>query len=45
MVERFEKFSFEIFEATRYWHKLASEEMAKYGLKGPHSTYLMTLYK
>ncbi len=45
MVERFEKFSFEIFETTRYWHKLASEEMAKYGLKGPHSTYLMALYR
>ena len=45
MVERFEKFSLEIFETTRYWHKLASEEMAKHGLKGPHSTYLMTLYR
>ncbi len=45
MVERFEKFSFAIFEITRYWHKLASEEMAKYGLKGPHATYLTTLYR
>lgn len=44
MVERFEKFSFAIFEITRYWHKLASEEMAKYGLKGPHAIYLTVLY-
>ena len=45
MVERFEKFSFSIFELTRLWHKLASDEMAKYGLKGPHATYLTTLYR
>lgn len=45
MIERFEKFSFVIFEITRYWHKLASDEMAKYGLKGPHATYLTTLYR
>ncbi len=45
MVERFEKFSFVIFEITRYWHKIASEEMAKYELKGPHATYLTTLYR
>lgn len=45
MVERFEKFTYYIFEITRCWHKLASEEMAKYGLKGPHATYLTTLYK
>lgn len=45
MVERFEKFTFYIFEITRYWHKLAGEEMSKYSLKGPHATYLMTLYK
>lgn len=45
MVERFEKFSLSIFEITRHWHKLASEEMAKYGLKGPHATYLLALYR
>ena len=45
MVERFEKFSFSIFELTRLRHKLASDEMAKYGLKGPHATYLTTLYR
>lgn len=45
MVERFEKFSLSIFEISRHWHKLAGEEMAKYGLKGPHATYLLALYR
>lgn len=43
MVERFERFSHAIFEVTRYWYKIAGEEMAKYGLKGPHATYLIIL--
>ncbi len=45
MVDRFERFSFAISEITRYWHKLTSEEMEKYGLKGPHSVYLLTMYR
>lgn len=44
MIDRFEKFTFSIFEITRYWHKLASDEMVRYGLKGAHATYLSTLY-
>lgn len=43
MVERFERFSYAIFEISRCWHKLAAEEMAKYGLKGPHAVYLLTM--
>lgn len=43
MVERFEKFSFAMSEISKYWHKIAGEEMAKYGLKGPHATYLLTI--
>ena len=43
MVERFEKFTFYIFEITRYWHKLAGDEMAKYGLKGPHANCLVAM--
>lgn len=43
MVERFERFSYAIFEVSRCWHKLAAEEMAKYGLKGPHAVYLLTM--
>lgn len=45
MIDRFEKFSVAISEISRYWHKLASEELAKYGLKGPHATYLTVMYK
>ncbi len=45
MLNRFERFSFAISEISRCWRKLASEELAKYGLKSPHATYLTTLYK
>lgn len=45
MIERFERFSLAISEISRYWHKLAAEELAKYGLKGPHATYLTAMYK
>lgn len=45
MVERFERFSFAISEVSRYWHKLTAEEMEKYGLKGTHSVYLITMYR
>ncbi len=43
MIERFERFSYAISEISRHWHKLTSEEMAKYNLKGTHSIYLVTL--
>ena len=43
MLNRFERFSFSIFEITRYWHKITSEEMEKYGLKGPHYVYLLAM--
>lgn len=45
MIERFEKFSLSITEISRYWRKLATEEMEKYDLKGPHATYLITMYR
>lgn len=44
MVDRFTRFSLAISEISRYWHKLASEELAKYGLKGPHAIYLTAMY-
>lgn len=44
-MDRFERFSFAIFEISRCWRKLATEELAKYGLKSPHATYLTTMYK
>ncbi len=37
MVDRFEKFSLAISEISKYWHKLATEEMEKYGLRSSHS--------
>lgn len=45
MINRFEKFSLAIAEIYRYWHKLASEELSVYGLKGSHATYLTALYR
>ena len=45
MLERFERFSVAISEISRCWRKLASDELAKYGLKSPHATYLTTMYK
>lgn len=44
-MNRFERFSFAISEISRYWHKLTTEEMDKYGLKGAHSVYLLTIYR
>ena len=43
MQDRFERFSFAIFEISKHWHKIAGEEMEKYGLKGAHSIYLLSL--
>lgn len=43
LVDRFEKFIFTISEIDRYWHRVAADEMAKYGLKGPYVIYLVTM--
>lgn len=45
MVDRFQRFSYAISELSRYWHKIASDEMEKYGLKGAHAVYFTTLYR
>lgn len=45
MIDRFEHFSLAIFEISHCWRKLAAEEMAKYGLRAPHATYLTTIYR
>lgn len=45
MIDRFERFSVAISDISRYWHKLATEEMQRYGLKGSHAIYLTTLYR
>lgn len=43
MVDRFERFSYYISEVSKYWHKIAGDEMVKYGLKGPHARYLLAI--
>lgn len=45
MIDRFGRFSLSIFEISRYWHKLASDALAEYGLKSAHALYLTTIYK
>ena len=45
MLDRFERFTAAIFELTRYWHKITSDEMAKYSLKGPYAVYLTNMYR
>ena len=45
MVDRFERFSYALFEISRCWHKLAAEEMAKYDLKGPYIVYLTAIHR
>lgn len=44
MIDRFQRFSFDISEIYRYWHQIAADEMSKYGLKGPYAVYFTTLY-
>ena len=44
MLRRFARFSLAISEIDRCWHKLATEEMARYDLNSPHAVYLTTLY-
>lgn len=43
MISRFERFCFAITEIYKYWHKIAADEMKKYGLKGPYANYLITM--
>lgn len=45
MVDRFERFSYSLFEISRCWHKLAAEEMEKIGLRGPYALYLVLLLR
>ena len=43
MIDRFERFSLAISDISRYWHKIAAEELKQYGLKSSHATYLTTM--
>ncbi len=44
-IDRFERFTLAIAEISKHLHKLTSEELSKYGLKGPHATYLVAMHK
>ncbi|MBQ8055067.1 MAG: MarR family transcriptional regulator [Lachnospiraceae bacterium] len=43
MDNRFEHFTLNIFTISRYWNKIATDEMKKYGLRGTHALYLLLL--
>jgi DNA-binding MarR family transcriptional regulator len=43
MVDRFERFSKGVSELSKYWHKIAADEMEKYGLKGCFAQYLLAM--
>lgn len=45
MIDRFERFSFAISAIYRCWHRIASDEMSKYDLKGPYAVYFIALYR
>lgn len=45
MLHRFETFTVQIAKIRRNIQKIKSEEMAEFGLKGPHVTCLYYLYK
>lgn len=43
MIDRFERFVSVISSISRNLHRIMSEEMEKYGLKGPYAVYLVAL--
>ncbi len=45
MVDRFERFVSVISGISRNLHKIMSEEMEKYGLKGPYAVYLVAMQR
>ena len=45
MIDRFEHFSFAISEISRCWHRIASDVMGSYGLKGPYAVYFTALLR
>lgn len=45
MLERFEKFTFMIYEIQRCWNKIAAEGMEFCGLKGSYAIYLTAMHR
>lgn len=44
-MDRFETFSLALFNISRFWNRIAADEMGKYGLKGAHAFYLVTILR
>ena len=44
-MDRFETFSLALFSISRCWSRIAGEEMKRYGLKGAHAFYLVTILR
>ena len=44
MLNRFENFIIDITEIDLYWHRLATAEMKRYGLKGSYAIYFPMLH-
>lgn len=44
MLSRFEKFIYDITEIDLYWHRVATDVMKAYGLKGNYAIYFTKLY-
>lgn len=42
-MDHFETFSLALFSISRCWNKIAGEEMKRFGLKGVHAFYLVTI--
>ncbi len=45
MEDRFEHFSYALFELSRCWYKITGSEMKRYELSGTHGYYLITLFR
>ncbi len=45
MLDRFEHFTYATNEISKFWRKLAGEEMENHGLKAPHAIYFTVLAK
>ncbi len=45
MLDRFEHFTYATNEISKFWRKLAGDEMEKHGLKAPHAIYFTVLAK
>ena len=45
MLERFEEFTYTIYDIQRSWNRIAAEGMEFYGLKGSYAVYLIAMYR